>query len=309
MPTSLRRPSRLRPGDRVAVVATSGPVPRDRLALGIERLRAAGLDVVTGRHLLARNGRTAGTDAERAADLTAAWCDDDVRAVLCARGGYGALRLLDRLDPAAFAAARPKPLVGYSDVTVLHRWIAHHAGVVTLYGPMVAGGALGTPDAGPEWAAHLVRTLLDPDTVRVLHSPGATALVPGRATGPVTGGNLNLLAALLGSPEAGCARGSIVLLEDVDEASYRVDRLLTQLLRAGWFDGAAGVVAGTWQNCGPDADAVLRERLGPLGVPILTGFDAGHGPRQLTVPLGVPATLDTATRTLTCSIPALAYTT
>jgi muramoyltetrapeptide carboxypeptidase len=137
-------------------------------------------------------------------------------------------------------------------------------------------------------------------------SPGAAAIVPGRAAGPVTGGNLNLLAALLGTPDAGSARGAIVLLEDVNKESHRIDRLLTQLLRAGWFDGAAGVVAGTWANCGPDADEVLRERLAPLGVPILAGFDAGHGPRRLTVPLGAVAVLDTAARALRYEEPALA---
>jgi muramoyltetrapeptide carboxypeptidase len=122
--------------------------------------------------------------------------------------------------------------------------------------------------------------------------------VAGRAAGRVTGGNLNLLAALLGSAEAGSADGCIVLLEDVNKESHRLDRLFTQLLRAGWFDNAAGVVAGSWENCGPDADAILLERLGPLGIPILTGFAAGHGPGQLTVPLGVPAVLDTAGRSL-----------
>jgi len=301
-----RRPSRLRPGDRVAVVAPSGPVPPDRLARGCAQLRARGLAVTLGAHVLARHGRTAGTDDERAADLTAAWCDDGVAAVLCARGGYGALRLLDRLDAAAFAEARPKAFVGSSDATVLHRWLARHAGVVTLYGPMVAGRALGSGELGPAWADHLLRTLTAPAEVVELGAPAAVELVPGSATGVVTGGNLNLLAALQGSPEAGTGRGSIVLLEDVNKESHRLDRLLTQLLRAGWFDGVAGVVAGTWANCGPDADEILLERLGPLGVPVLAGFDVGHGPRQLTIPLGVPATLDTARRSLRYAVPALA---
>jgi muramoyltetrapeptide carboxypeptidase len=296
----------LRAGDRVAVVAPAGPVSPERLARGCARLRAAGFDVVTGTHVLAGHGRFAGTDEQRAADLTAAWCDDAVRAVVCARGGYGTLRLLDHLDPAAFATARPPALVGSSDVTVLHRWLARQAGAVTLYGPMAADRALGTDDLGPEPADHLARTLTSPEDTVALRSPGAVELVPGRSTGVVTGGNLNLLAALLGTPDAGSARGAIVLLEDVAKEGHRIDRLLTQLLRAGWFDGVAGVVAGTWANCGPDADEVLLERLAPLGVPVLAGFDAGHGPRRLTVPLGLPATLDTGARTLRYAVPALA---
>lgn len=303
--TEVARPPRLRPGDRVAVVAPSGPVSPERLAYGCARLRAAGLDVVTGEHVLARHGLFAGTDRQRAADLTAAWCDERVRAVLCARGGYGALRVLDHLDPGTFAAAAPKPLVGSSDVTVLHRWLAEHTGAVGLYGPMVAGTALGTDRLGDRWAQHLIRTLMAPEETQHLHCPDATPLVPGRAGGPVVGGNLNLLAALLGSAEAGSAAGCVVVLEDVNKEPHRLDRLFTQLLRSGWFEGAVAVVAGRWQDCGPDPDAILRERLGPLGIPILAGFDVGHGPRQLTVPLGVPAVLDAGDRSLRYAVPAL----
>ncbi len=235
----------------------------------------------------------------------AAWCDDRVRAVLCARGGYGALRLLDCLDPAVFAAAQPKPLIGYSDVTVLHRWLARHADVATLYGPMAAGQALATDAHRSDWADHLIRTLMRPETTMRLCSPRARVLMPGRAAGPVIGGNLNLLAALLGSPEAGSAKGCIVVLEDVNKEPHRLDRLLTQLLRAGWFEGATGLVVGEWVNCGPDPDAILLERLSSLGIPILSGFDVGHGPRQLTVPLGPSAVLDTSDRSLHYFEPAL----
>lgn len=300
-----RRPRRLNAGDRVAVIAPSGPVDPGRLACGIATLRLAGLHVVPGRHVLARTGWTAGSDAQRADDLTEAWCDDSIRGVLCARGGSGALRLLDRLSPEAFAGANPKPFVGSSDATVLHRWLACHADVVTLYGPMVAGRALGTGRLGPQWAAHLLRTLTAPADTLGLVTPTAVELVAGRATGQTVGGNVNLLAALLGSPEAGSADGAIVVLEDVNKESHRLDRLLTQLLRAGWFDGAAGIVVGSWEACGPDADRILLERLGPLGIPVLAGFDVGHGPRQLTVPLGIRATLDTGARSLHFAEPAL----
>ncbi|MEO3814391.1 LD-carboxypeptidase [Sphaerisporangium sp. B11E5] len=289
----------------MAVVATSGTVSPERLAYGCARLRGAGLDVVTGEHVLARHGLFAGTDRERAADLTDAWCDERVRAVLCARGGYGALRVLDHLDPERFAAVAAKPLVGSSDVTVLHRWLAEHTGGVGLYGPMVAGTALGTDRLGDRWAQELIRTLMSPEETQELYCPEAIELVPGRAGGPVVGGNLNLLAALLGSAEAGAAAGCIVVLEDVNKEPHRLDRLFTQMVRSGWFDGAVGVVAGRWRNCGPDPDAILLERLGALGVPILAGFDVGHGARQLTVPLGVPAVLDTGSRSLRYTVPAL----
>src|SRR5690606_10442393 len=145
-PAPLRVPRRLRPGDAVAVIAPCGPVDPDRLARGIRVLEGLGLKVVTGRGVLRRRGYLAGTDDERAADLTWAWCDPDVRAVLCARGGYGATRLLDRLDWAALAAAEPKILLGSSDVTALHRAFAERLGVATCFGPMPACATLSDPE-------------------------------------------------------------------------------------------------------------------------------------------------------------------
>lgn len=318
-----RRFAGLRPGDRVAVVAPSGPVDPARLEAGCGVLRDLGLEVVLGGHVLdranlagaaARDGwhRLAGTDADRAADLQAAWCDPDVRAVLCARGGYGATRLLDLLDWDALAAASatdrgPKLLHGSSDITALHVAFGARLGVSTSFGPMVAGlvaDLAGPLDADRERTlAHLRSALFaDPAGTTVT---GSHALSPGRAQGVLTGGTLALLTALIGTSHAPPpAAGRIVLLEDVCEAPYRVDRMLTQLLQAGWFDGAAGVVLGSWTDCGDPAelDAVFTDRLGPLGVPVLAGVPAGHGPCQVTLELGAPVRLDAAA--LTLSVPA-----
>jgi muramoyltetrapeptide carboxypeptidase len=302
---SLRaRPDRLRPGDRVAVVSPSGPCEPDHLEAGCDRLRAFGLDVVVGPHTLDRVRYLAGSDADRAADLQAAWCDPEVRAVICARGGYGAARLLPLLDWAALAGAGPKLLHGSSDVTALHAAFGTRLGLVTTFGPMPANHLLGGHPPDEESLDHLRRSLMAPETTLTL--AGTHALAAGRATGRLTGGNLTLLAASMGTPWAAPpARGALVFLEDVGEAPYRVDRLLTQLLLAGWLDGVAGVVLGAWDGCGDDVEETLVERLAPLAVPILAGLAVGHGRPQLTLPLGVEATVDTDRCEVVVSEPAL----
>ncbi len=287
------RPPPLQPGDRVAVVAPSGPCEPEWLAAGCKRLADFGLDVVVGDHVTDRSRYLAGADTERAADLVSAWVDPEVRAVICARGGYGAARILPLLDWEALAAAAagPKLLHGSSDVTALHTAFGARLGVVTSFGPMPANHLLGGDQADEASLEHLRRSLMDPASVGPL--AGTHALRPGRATGPLVGGNLSLLAAAAGTPWAAPpADGCIVLREDVGEAPYRVDRLLTQLAQSGWFAGVAGIALGSWDGCGDDVEETLAERLVPLGVPILAGLAVGHGRPQLTVPLGVEVTVD-----------------
>ncbi|MGW3008751.1 S66 peptidase family protein [Streptomyces sp. NPDC001219] len=303
----LVRPPRLRPGDRVAVVAPSGPLVAERLDRGLDVLRGWDLDPVVAPHARGTHhtlGHLAATDEERARDLQEAWCDPSVRAVFAARGGYGAQRMVDLLDWDALRAAAPKPLVGFSDVTVLHEAFAVRAGASTLHGPAAAGEVFLKDDATRD---HLRRTLFAPETVRTLASPSARPLVPGRARGVTLGGCLALLAAELGTPWARQgAAGGLLLLEDVGEPPYRIDRALTQLLRAGWLDGVAGIVLGSWARCGPyeRVREVLADRLAGLGVPVAEEFGFGHGESALTVPLGVPAELDATAGTLTFEAPA-----
>ncbi|QIJ65602.1 LD-carboxypeptidase [Streptomyces sp. JB150] len=303
----LLRPARLAPGARVAVVAPSGPVPKARLQAGLDVLRGWDLDPVVAPHVLDRHAEfryLAGTDADRAADFQAAWCDPSVDAVLCARGGYGAQRTADLLDWEALRAAGPKVLVGFSDVTALHEAFAVRLGLVTLHGPMAAGIDFLKNARAQE---HLKATLFAPETVRTIVSPGR-ALIPGRARGTVFGGCLSLLAAELGTPHARpSARGGLLCLEDVGEEPYRLDRCLTQLLRSGLLDGVRGVLLGSWEECGPyeRVRALLAERLGPLGVPVVEEFGFGHCAGALTIPFGVAAELDADAGTLTLDEPAL----
>ncbi len=281
----------MRPGDTVAVVSPSGPADAAQLRRGVERLEGIGFKVVVGPHALERQdlGHLAGPDAVRAADLESAWCDPAVTAVFCARGGYGAARLLGLLDWDRMRAAGPKVLIGSSDITALHQAFAAELGAPTLHGPMPGGLLLGGEE-GPEPATweHLRAALCGTPAPVV----GDRVLAPGRASGVLTGGNLSLLASLCGTAYQPSFAGRIALLEDIGEAPYRVDRLLTQLLQAGVFAGVRGIALGSWVDCG-DPGPVLRDRLLPLGVPILAGLPVGHGSPQMSVWLGALGVIDT----------------
>ncbi|MFF1543338.1 LD-carboxypeptidase [Streptomyces sp. NPDC058291] len=303
----LVRPSRLAPGARIAVVAPSGPVAEERLQAGLDLLRGWDLDPVVAPHVLDRDPRLphlAGSDADRAADLQRSWCDPSVDAVLCARGGYGAQRVVDLLDWDALRAAGPKVFVGFSDSTALHEAFAVRLGLATLYGPVAAGIDFVKNARAQD---HLRATLFAPETVRTLRSAGVP-LAPGRARGVTLGGCLSLLATGYGTPHSRPgARGGLLLVEDVGEPPYSVDRALTQLLRTGWLDGVAGVALGSWHRCGPyeQLRPVLADRLGGLGVPVVEELGFGHCEGALTVPFGVGAVLDADQGTLTLDAPAL----
>lgn len=289
--------SGLRAGDTVALVTPAGPVAPELLDKATAALEGWGLTVK--RFATAGNQHPvfrylADTDERRAADFQAAWRDPPVSAVICARGGYGTQRMLDLLDWTALRTAGPKIFTGSSDVTALHQAIAAHLGLATVFSPM-PGGALWDDVS----SAHLRRVLFDPGAPVVIHA--REALVPGVAHGTTTGGNLSLLASGVGTPEHRPMDSAIAVLEDVTEDAYRLDRMLTQLVRAGWFAGVTGIALGSWTGCG-DLEvvrSVMLDRLGPLGVPILWEAGFGHLPGSVTVPLGVPATIDGLT--LTCA--------
>jgi muramoyltetrapeptide carboxypeptidase len=304
------RPPALRPGARVALVAPAGPLPEGAVDRAVERVRAWGWEPVPGRFCRGRCGFLSGTDDERAADFQAALDAPDNDAVWCLRGGYGTMRILDRIDWAPLAE-RPRPLVGFSDNTALHLALARR-GVVSFHGPHAA------PPEIPEFSRDaLLRLLTRPEPAGVLPFPAdgparAGTLAGGAAEGPLVGGNLALLAALAGTPWALRTEGALLFLEDVGEASYRVDRLMSQLLLSGALDGVAGVVVGAFSEAPdegqpgtPSGAEVVAERVAHLGVPVAAGFPFGHVDPSWTLPLGVRARLDADAGTLEILEPAV----
>lgn len=270
---------------RAAVIAPSGPFDRVAFDAGIERLRSVA-EVAVPADIGRRQGFLAGDDDSRLRELHAALEDDSCDILVAARGGYGATRILSRIDRDLVARAR-KPLVGFSDITALHAsW--HRAGVPSVHAANVTGLAKLSASDFAAWASAAKGNFVPLATLR--------ALRPGDAEGPVVGGNLAVLAALAGTPCALDARDAIVLLEDVGERPYRIDRMLTTLLENGAFRGARGFVLGEFTRCdagddGISAESVLVERLGALGVPIYADAPVGHGDRNVPVPFGITAHL------------------
>jgi muramoyltetrapeptide carboxypeptidase len=298
---SLARPRALRPGDRLAVLCVSSPVDPEPLAAGLDALRFAGLDPVLYPSLTdpgTMRPYLAGDDVTRAGDLRAALTDPGIAGILFARGGYGAQRTLEAMDWDGLSGLPPKVLAGYSDVTAVLEAIAVRFGWASLFSPMAATH-LGASGAGRDAAAHysfgsLLRTLLRPDQAMTIRYPHAVTVVPGTARGVTVGGTLSLLTSSLGTGMSRPARGGILLLEDVGEEPYRVDRMLTQLRRSGYLDGVTGIIAGTFSGCGPPdlIQDILAERLGPLAVPMLAWANVGHGGPFQTFPLGIAAELE-----------------
>ncbi len=289
----------LTPGSRIAVVAPSGPVPRERFLTGAARLRDR-YSLIYSERLFTHTGFLAGDDAERLAELQAALRDPTVDAVWCARGGYGLMRILPALDLSGFGRS-PKLLIGFSDVTALHAWAALRD-LPSVHGPVITH----LSDLPEEDIDAMIALLEGAAPSHQL--AGLTPLVSGWATGRVIGGNLEIVTRLLGTPYSFDPKGALLVLEEVGERPYRVDRQLTQLQLAGWWSALVGIVVGDFHQCGdasssPSVREVLAERLGSLTIPVALGAPVGHGARNRAFPLGGPAELDADRGTLTVEVP------
>jgi muramoyltetrapeptide carboxypeptidase len=294
----MRLPPPLSAGARVALIAPAGPLRGEQeLQAAIAHALSLGWEPLPAPHALAHNGYLAGTDEQRASDFNAALHDDGVDGIWCLRGGYGAMRILPALDYDALRR-NPRPLLGYSDITAFHCAVNVRAGVVSYHGP-TARSAL-TEFSRDSLVRAVVRQV-DPCG----SAPLARTLRGGRAAGRLVGGNLALLAALAGTPYAPDCDGAILVLEDVGEATYRIDRMLQQLRLAGALDRVAGIAFGQFTELTDplDADvrpldAVLGEAADVAGVPAMAGIPLGHVSDQWTIPLGARAELDADARTL-----------
>ena len=298
--TDVRRPRALAPGDTVALVAPASPFGRDEFDAGVDELRALGFVPVWDDDVFARARYLAGDASVRAASFMRAWTAPATAGLFAIRGGYGSVTLPERLDPGTIRGA-PRAFVGYSDLTVLLNWLVCRCGVVAFHGPTVAG-RLGRGTDGYDRAS-LLAALTVTAPMGELEAPTMETLVRGEARGRLLGGTLTQIAAVAGTPEAlEPWDDTILLLEDVGERPYRVDRLIQQVRRSGLLRRVRGVVLGTFPRCDePGGSLTARDVLADLFAgfpgPVVYGLPAGHvdGP-ALTVPLGVEAVLET-TRT------------
>lgn len=283
------RPPRLARGSRIGIVAPASAFDREELRRGCRVLEAMGFRVDLPAGLFSVQGAFAGEDAHRAGLLEQLFRDPEIEAVLCARGGWGSLRILPLLDYEAIAR-HPKALIGFSDATALLSAVAARTGLVVFHGPMAAG--LG--EAGRRTRAGLRRALCsgEPLSIRFRRRD---VLRPGCAAGRLAGGNLTTLCHLIGTPFAPSFENAILFLEDRGEAPYRIDRMLTQMRLAGLLSRVRGVVLGSFRDCGPPEEIgrIVLEALGDRRLPVAAGLAAGHGEPNLTLPLGARATLDT----------------
>jgi muramoyltetrapeptide carboxypeptidase len=301
----LIKPRRLAPGDTIGLISPSGPTTAagahtlESVEAARRHLLGIGFRTVVAPHAFDVRGYLAGADADRAADLTAMFADPGVQGVLCIRGGYGAMRLLDALDY-DLIRRNPKVFIGYSDITALHLAFHTRAGVVSFHGPTT--GALAGPDQHDLIA--LLRAVTRAEPIGPLANPPGgpqiETLVPGVAEGDLIGGNAALITALLGTPYQPDFAGKILFLEDLGEHVYRFDRKIAHLRLAGILQRVAGVVVGECRYS-PDPDPpltlrqILEDLLVPLGKPAIYGLACGHGEYHVTLPMGVRARLD-ATR-------------
>lgn len=294
-----RAPTPVEAGAQVALIAPAGPLQKpDELSRAQDNTRALGWEPVVGAHATERTGYLAGHDRERLADINSALRDPKIDAIWCLRGGYGMMRILPGIDYEALSKT-PKTIIGYSDITALHAAVQRKCRLVTFHGPTAR-----------EVLTHFSRTSLERAVTRHSDScgtaPNAREINAGRAEGRLVGGNLAVLSSLCGTPYMPDLADGILVLEDVNEPVYRIDRMLQQLVLAGVLNGCKAIVFGQCTSSPPEEgdvsgqfDEVLAGLARSLGVPCLVGIPVGHVGEQWTIPLGAMATIDTATRTLT----------
>ncbi|CAB1063996.1 Muramoyltetrapeptide carboxypeptidase (EC [Olavius sp. associated proteobacterium Delta 1] len=285
---ALRVPARLRPGDTIGIVAPAGPFDRDTLARGTRLLEDYGLTVFTPPGLLDANLYLAGSDQHRAHFINQLFADKNIDAIICARGGYGSIRILPLLDYQTIAD-NPKVFIGFSDITVLLAVLADRSGLATFHGPVVTSLA----DAPAATRDSLMQAVSSDAKLEIQVARGKT-IKPGSASGIVCGGNLTTLCHLIGTPYAPNFTDKILFLEDRAEAPYRIDRMLVHMQLAGCFENLAGIALGSFENCGTIDEIynIVAATFQDRSFPILAGLEVGHGKNNHTLPFGIEATLN-----------------
>ena len=298
---------KLKFGDTIGLIAPSGAVRTEgAVARAVEETKRMGFKVKLGESAQQKYGYLSGTDEVRARDINNMFADDEVDAIICIRGGYGAMRTLDKLDY-EMISKHPKIFAGFSDITALHIALLNRCDLATFHAPMAVGWADGPMDDFSRESMY--KALMHAEPMGELVNPPEyekKTVNPGIAEGTLVGGNLMLITSSLGTPWEINTKDRILFIEEVSERTYCVDRMLTQLRLAGKFDDCAGVVFGDFADCnieypefGLTLEEIIRDVVAPCGKPVFTGLRCGHCTPKLTLPLGVKCRMDADACTLT----------
>ncbi len=305
----ISKPKALREGDKVAIISPTSPADIDVVNKGEQKIRAMGLEPVMFPACYSRYGYLSAADDKRAEEVNGAFADESIKGIICLRGGYGAMRILDLLDY-EMIKRNPKVFLGYSDITGLHIAFNKICRMVTYHGPMAASSFAKVKGGKVKFETYtydsLRKNLFTNEAPGLVENPEGEvmrSLVGGKAQGEIIGGNLSLLAATLGSPYEVDVKGKILFIEDVGEKTFRVDRMLTSLALAGKFKDCVGVILGTWISCAEEHDEhegdsdltleeVFRDVIVPWKKPIIANFRAGHNFPQPTLAFGTKVIMD-----------------
>lgn len=306
------KPPRLKAGDKLGIVAPGSYISEEELQDSIKNLNQLGFETTYSEKVLLQSGYFAGSDKDRAEDLMEKFLDKSVKGIVCARGGYGCSRILPMLDYDVIRS-NPKILIGYSDITALLYGIYQKSGLITFHGPV------GTSSFNNYSVDNFKRILMNPERSKTFKNStsgedeniyGLTSIVNGKGKGRLVGGNLSIMVSLIGTEYDVDYSGKIIFIEEVGEEPYRVDRMLTQLIQAGKFDHAAGIMMGIFRKCevkeNSDLTAksfnlmeVLQDRFGNFKIPVVYGMSFGHVKDKFTIPFGALAELDADKQTFT----------
>jgi len=292
--------NKLLPGDCIGVAAPSSPFKKDDFFQGVDILEAMGFSVMIPDGLFSRKGYLAGSDVHRASQLHELFADESVKAIICARGGFGTIRILPLLDY-ALIRNNPKLFIGFSDITALLYSFYKKSGLVTLHAPVVT--SLKNIDKKSLESLTLAVSSCSKIEIR---ADNPVVIKYGKASGIVIGGNLSVLCHLMGTPFESEFAGHLLIIEDRGEPSYKVDRMLTQMKISGCFKGLSGVALGSFEDSGKlhEIYKIVKNIFNDYSIPVMAGFDVGHGYCNLSVPIGIEATLDTEKGTLVFHEPA-----
>lgn len=288
---------KLIPGDTIGIVAPASFAAEERVQKAVEHLADLGYRVQLGKRCTTQWFSYSGPDAARAAELNDFFQDEEINAIMCLRGGYGSLRLLEQID-FAMVAEHPKVFIGFSDITCLHLALNQRSNLITFHGPMLTSNF--AEELNIDTFSSLKNAVCNGDgpfTIGNFFQP-LQAISGGIAEGQLIGGNLVTLMSVFGTPYAPDLTDKILFIEEVGEATYRIDRALTQLLLTGQLQKVKGIILGNFKNCSPAApedmtlEEVFQDRLGSLGVPVLTNLESGHCHPLLTLPLGAMVRID-----------------